>query len=78
MTALEAPAPAAGTWAVEPGDSFWRIARVHLERTSGRAPATREVVPYWRALIDTNRDELVDPANPDLLLVGQTLTLPPP
>ena len=77
-TPVPPPAPEAATWAVEPGDSFWRIARVHLERTTGREPANREVLPYWRTLIDTNRDELADPANPDLLLVGQNLTLPPP
>jgi nucleoid-associated protein YgaU len=32
---------------------------------------------YWRRLIDANRDRLVDPGNPDLLLPGQELVLPP-
>jgi hypothetical protein len=32
---------------------------------------------YWRRLIDTNRDRLVDPGNPDLLVPGQELVLPP-
>jgi hypothetical protein len=70
-----APAPGSGpaTWVVEPGDSFWSIAEDVVgsgdERVAGR---------YWRALIDANRSRLVDPGNPDLLIAGQELVVPPP
>ena len=36
-----------------------------------------EVASYWRRLIAANEDRLVDPGNPDLLLPGQELVLPP-
>lgn len=70
------PAPPAGeatSWVVEPGDSFWSIAEDVVggerERAVGR---------YWRTLVEANRSRLVDPANPDLLVPGQELTLPDP
>lgn len=70
------PAPPVGeptSWVVEPGDSFWSIAEDVVggerERAVGR---------YWRALVEANRSRLVDPANPDLLVPGQVLTLPDP
>ena len=50
------------------GDSFWSIA---VEEAGGR-----DLVGYWRALIDANRDRLVDPSNPDLLYPAQVLRLP--
>jgi nucleoid-associated protein YgaU len=60
-------------WVVEPGDSFWSIAEDVVgsgdERAAGR---------YWRALIEANRSRLVDPGNPDLLVPGQELVVPPP
>jgi nucleoid-associated protein YgaU len=34
-------------------------------------------VDYWAQLVDANRDRLVDPDDPDLLLPGQVLVLPP-
>ena len=58
------------------GDSFWSIAADELARRG--APASdRQIVPYWRRLIQHNRAVLVDPGNPDLLYPGQVLTLPP-
>jgi hypothetical protein len=53
---------------VRPGESFWSIAVAEA--------GSRDLVVYWRALIAENRDRLVDPGNPDLLLVGQRLVLP--
>ncbi len=50
------------------GDSFWSIA---ADEHDGD-----ELVGYWRALIERNRDRLVDPSNPDLLFPGQVLRLP--
>lgn len=60
------------TVAVEVGDSFWSIA------SDAAAAGGVDVVQYWSALVDLNMDRLVEPGNPDLLHVGQTLRLPPP
>jgi LysM domain len=70
----------ATAWVVEPGDSFWSIA---VEVTGGGAsPGSpvdeRAVTRYWRRIVDANRPGLVDPANPDLLVPGQRLVVPPP
>ncbi|MEX2549504.1 MAG: LysM peptidoglycan-binding domain-containing protein [Nitriliruptoraceae bacterium] len=61
---------------VRPGDSLWRIAREHLAVALGRVPSDSEVVPLWQRLIDVNRDRLVDPHDPDLILPGQELLVP--
>ena len=53
---------------VVPGDSFWSIA---VDEAEGR-----DVTTYWQALIEANRDRLVDPSNPDLLYPDQVLRLP--
>ena len=53
---------------VAPGDSFWSIAVDEA--------GERDLVEYWRALIEANRDRLVDRSNPDLLYPEQVLRLP--
>jgi nucleoid-associated protein YgaU len=35
-----------------------------------------EVVPYWRAVIEANRDRLADRDNPSLVFPGQEFVLP--
>jgi LysM domain len=86
---LPGPAPPSGfarasgdaggsTWTVAPGDSFWSIAEELVTPAGGPAPTERQVARYWRRLIDANRGRLADPGNPDLLLPGQRLLLPPP
>ncbi|MCA1690934.1 MAG: hypothetical protein LC733_01575 [Actinobacteria bacterium] len=65
------------TWGVQPGECFWSIAEDTLVRAWGRLPSEAEVVPYWRALIETNRASLVDPGNSDLIFPGQRFTVPP-
>ena len=57
------------------GDSFWSIAERQVTTQLGRAPTDTEVVEPWLALIDANRDRLVDPTDPDLLHPGQVLRL---
>lgn len=82
-TADEAPGrPGAGdagpvTWTVGPGDHLWGVAERTLAEAWGRPPGDAEVDPYWRAVIEANRDRLRDPANPDLVFAGQVLVLPP-
>jgi hypothetical protein len=64
-------------WTVTPGDTFWSIAEEALA-DRGSFPTQPEIVRYWRQLIATNQSRLAAPANPDLLLPGQSLVLPPP
>lgn len=75
-----APAPApepTGWWKVQPGEHLWSIAEAILAQAWGRAPSDAELVPYWQQLIAANQSGLVDPGNPDLILPGQMLTVPP-
>lgn len=83
-TAAEPTAPPAqpvaaaeSTWTVRPGDSFWRITEERLRAHLGREPRDDEVDGPWRALVEANRDRLIDRTNPDLLHPGQTLRLTP-
>jgi hypothetical protein len=84
MSLLEAaPTPVAApvvdddAWTVSAGDSFWSIADEVLGEHLGRPPTDVEVAPYWRTLIDANRDNLLT-ADPNLLVPGQVLTVPAP
>jgi len=61
------------TWQVRPGDHLWRIAEEVVTTSGGDASG---IVSYWRRLIEANRHNLVDPANPDLLHPGQAIDLP--
>ncbi len=78
------PAPPAGTrarpdtrrWQVAPGDNFWTIAQRLLDDAWDRPPDDDEIRPYWHTLIDTNRHQLADPDDPDLLYPDQQLTIP--
>jgi len=63
-----APSVRADEVVVAPGDSFWSIAVDEA--------GERDLVEYWRALIEANRDRLVDGSNPDLLYPEQVLRLP--
>lgn len=67
-----------GEHEVVSGESFWAIAAALVEADLGRPPTDAEVVPVWEALIDANRDRLVVPGDPDLLLPGQRLRVPTP
>jgi hypothetical protein len=73
----EAPAPGKA-YEVQPGDHLWSIAERTLADAWGRAPTEDEVMPFLQQLVEMNRGGLVDPGNPDLILPGQTLTVPAP
>lgn len=75
--AAQPAAPAPATWTIGPGEHLWLVAHETLADHLGRTPTDREVVPYWRELIDLNRDRLVDPAAPDYVYAGQVFVLPP-
>jgi hypothetical protein len=65
-------------WVVEPGDHLWSIAAETLTEHLGKAPSERRVARYWQRLIDANRDRLVIPGEPDVIMPGQRLVLPRP
>ena len=69
------PAPAAVPevirYTVVPGDCLWTIAAHRLAPTASAA----EVDRAWRAIYDANRD--VIGSDPNLILPGQILELPP-
>lgn len=71
-----APAPPA-TWTVAPGESLWSIAEDLLADAWQRPPSDAETDPFWRALVERNRDRLADPADPDLIHPGQVFEVPP-
>ena len=75
--AAAVPEDADARWTVEPGDSLWFIASSHLTDANGRAMTDAEIEPYWHQLIETNRDRLVNPDDPDLIFANQVFELPP-
>jgi nucleoid-associated protein YgaU len=62
---------------VKAGESFWTIAAAIAEQRLGHPPTVAEIDGVWRVLIDANRAQLPNPADPDLLYVGIVLTIPP-
>ena len=58
------------------GDHLWGIAASTLAGQLGREPTDAEIVPYWTALIETNRDRLLNREDPDLIVPGQVFHLP--
>ena len=64
-------------WVVAPGDSLWSIAEDVTSSAAGTPPSERDLSRYWRRLVQANRANLVDPDNPDLLLPGQQIVVPP-
>ena len=72
-----AAAPAVTTITLAPGDHLWSVAARTLASAWGRPPAGREVAPYWRLIVELNRPELPNPADPDLVFPGDVVRLPP-
>lgn len=64
-------------WTVEPGQHFWSIAEQVLADEWQRQPSEEETTVYWERLVRANRDRLIDPGNPDLIVPGQQFRLPP-
>lgn len=85
-TTTTAPAPAAPqpaapvvrTWVLQPGDHLWSIAHHVVEEQLGRPPTESEVHPYWRTLVERNRQRLPHPQDPDLVYAGLEIELPLP
>ncbi len=67
-----------GAYVVQHGDHLWGIAEEALAKAWGHPPTDAQIIPFWQHLIEANRAALVDPGNPDLILPGQTFTVPTP
>ena len=73
----EGPRGPPSTYEVAAGDNFWTIAESVLEAETGGPVSDGEIHGYWLDLIDANADQLVEPGNPDLIVPGQLLDVPP-
>lgn len=62
---------------VERGEHLWEIAEDTLSTRLGRRGSDVEVDPYWREMIELNRDRLADPNDPSTVFAGQEILLPP-
>jgi len=66
----------AASHVVATGESLWNIAAEHAESHLGRPASQPEVRDVLASIVEVNRAGLPDPANPDLVFPGTTLTLP--
>lgn len=72
---VAATAPDSHEHVVRPGENLWTIAESTLLARSKEAGAA-DIADYWTRLVETNRDRLADPSNPDLVFAGQHFVLP--
>lgn len=77
QTLSVAPAIAAEV-TVQAGDNFWDLAEDQLTDAWGRGPADDEVVGHWQALVETNREGLAPPGDPNLIHAGEVYSVPTP
>jgi len=67
--------PRSDVWVVEPGDHLWHIAKQTLESRTGAKPGISDITRYWKLVIAENFAQ--PDSNPDLIVPGQTIVLPP-
>ena len=70
------PTAASNEMVVERGDNLWSIAETALTDAWGRQPTSTEVASYWQGVIETNRDRLQAPDDPNFIYPWQTLEIP--
>lgn len=75
MERFSSTSDSTGRYVVAAGDSFWSIAERRVLTDLPEA-TEQDIARYWLRLIEANREILSDPANPDLLLIGNQLTIP--
>ena len=66
----------ATSWSVRPGDDLWSITESVLIARLGHAPDQRQIAALWLRVVDANRPNLPDPANPNLIFAGDIVTIP--
>ena len=62
---------------VRPGDHLWGLAERDVAAHVGGTPDEATVQRHWASVVEANRDRLVVPGDPDLVLPDQQLLLPP-
>lgn len=60
---------------VEPGECLWRIAAQWLQADGGSAPSSAAIAGFWPQIYEANQS--VIGANPNLIMPGQVLLIPP-
>jgi len=70
--------PGSGMWVVRPGDDLWSIAAATLTRAWGHRPAEADLARYWWQVVQANRANLPDQADPSLLFPGDRVAVPAP
>jgi hypothetical protein len=65
------------TYTLVPGDHLWKVADATLTFALGHPPGEEQLARYWWRLVQANRAALPDPANPDFVLPGMRVVLPP-
>ncbi|MGA7271844.1 MAG: LysM peptidoglycan-binding domain-containing protein [Acidimicrobiia bacterium] len=63
------------TVVVRPGDNLWKLAARHLEQAGGGAVPIADIAPYWRRVVEVNRDRIRS-GDPDLIYPGEKIVLP--
>ena len=61
-----------GSVVVEPGDHLWKISARHLSEVRNEAPASADIAPYWRRVIENNTPRLRS-GDPDLIYPGEVI-----
>lgn len=67
----------ADSYVVRRGDHLWKISARRLGDLLERPATNGETGPYWRSVIEVNRDRLRS-GNPDLIYPGELVKLPQP
>ncbi len=75
--AAETPEPAPATLHRGPGRHVLVDRRPDASCRRAHDPDDGAIIPYWRSLIDANRDRLRARDEPDLIFPGQVFVLPP-
>jgi hypothetical protein len=57
------------------GDNMWKLSERRLSEVLGRPPTDAETGPYWRRVVQANRDRIRS-GDPDLIFPGEILILP--
>ena len=63
-------------WTVKRGDDLWSISESVLAARLGYRPDERQVASLWLRVVEANRANLPDPANPNLIFAGEVVDVP--
>lgn len=63
-------------WTVRRGDDLWSISESVLAGRLGYQPDNRQVASLWLRVVEANRANLPDPANPNLIFAGEVVDIP--